>query len=175
MRLLLAAVLATVASAASAQPGAPATALYADALSPTGTYALGAERAVLTSGDGARQLRLRAGASFWTERNAGPDRPADRVLAVPVGAAAVFSLGRPLGVPAAFEAGGGAVVRHEWGWRFDRLAGRSGVTETAGYAEAAVRAAVGRRAVVRAGVVTGPEDGRGRTITRPVFGVGLGL
>lgn len=174
MRVFLAALFATV-SVASAQTGTSATALYADALGPTGTYALGVEHAVLASADGARQLKLRAGASFWTEQNAGSDRPADRVLAVPVGAVAVFSLGSPLGVPAAFEFGGGAVIERQWGWRYDQLTGRSGVTTTAGYVEAAVRARVGQRVVARAGVMTGPDDWRGRTITRPVFGVGLGL
>jgi hypothetical protein len=175
MRFALAVALAVAASAASAQPVAPTTTLYADALGPTGTYALGAEHAVLASADGARQLRLRAGAAFWTEQNSGPDRPADRVVAVPVGAAALFSLGRPLGVPAAFEFGGGAVVEYDWSWWHSRFAGHRGTTELVGYAEAGVRAAIGRRAVVRAGVATGMRDWRGRSQTRPVFGVGLGL
>ena len=170
MRLvLLTCVLA--AAPVSAQPGARPTAVYADALGPTGAYALGVERAVWTAAAGERQLRLRAGAAYWTEWLA--DDVTDRVITVPFGAAALFSLGRPAGVPAAFEFGAGAVFVRRSGPHY------VGVGEDFGlpaYAEVAVRTALADRVGLRTGVAVGGGDspllGDG---VRPVLGVAVGL
>ena len=151
-RPALAAGLLALAAAASAQP-APRTALYADAVGPTGLYALGVERAVWTAGAGERQLRLRAGAAYWTE-SIFFDAPTDHVLTVPVGVATLFSLGRPLGLPAAFEFGGGAVFVRRGGERFG-IVGESFALPA--YGEAAVRVAVGGGVGVRAGLTAGGE------------------
>lgn len=177
MRLLLTAVLLIAASAVSAQSLTRSTALYADALGPTGAYAVGVEQTILKSALGDRQLRLRAGASYWTEDPyfVGSELERDRVLTVPLGAAVLFPLGRPLGVPAAFEFGGGFVVVRRESERYRNSSGGMLLTAPA-YAEAAVRASFGSRVGVRAGVAVGGEEselvGDG---ARPVFGVGVGL
>ena len=177
MRPLLSILLLVSASVVSAQPLTRSTALYADALGPTGAYAVGVEQAILTSDTGDRQLRLRAGASYWTEDPylfvSGLEP--DRVVTVPLGAAALFSLGRPLGIPTAFEFGGGFVIVRRESERYRNSSG--GMLLTApGYAEAAVRGSFGSRVGVRAGVAVGGEEselaGDG---ARPVFGVGVGL
>ena len=172
-RSALAAVLAAaLASAASAQPGTSRTAITADAIGPTGAYALGIERAVWTAESGERQLRLRAGASYWTE-SVMFGAPTDHVVTVPVGAAALFSLGEPFGLPAVFEAGGGAVFVRRGGERFG-FVGESFALPA--YAEAAVRLAVGDGVGVRAGVTVGGEtSGYAPGDVRPVVGVGVGL
>ena len=171
-RILAAVVLVVAASTASAQPGSRSTTLFADALGPTGAYALGVERAVWTSASSDRQLRLRAGGSYWTESYL-LNGPTERVITAPFGAAALFSLGRPLGVPAAFEFGAGAVFVRRSGPQYG-FAGENFALPT--YAEAAVRASLGSRVGLRVGVAVGGEEselaGDG---ARPVFGVGVGL
>ena len=177
MRFLLTALLVVSASAVSAQPLTRSTALYADALGPTGAYAVGVEQSILTSDTGDRQLRLRAGASYWTEDPYffGSGLEPDRVLTVPLGAAALFSLGQPLGIPAAIEFGGGFVVVRRESERYRNSSGGMLLSAPA-YAEAAVRASFGSRVGVRAGVAVGGEEsaiaGDG---ARPVFGVGVGF
>lgn len=171
MRLLLLAGLALAAASASAQPGARPTAVYAELAGPTGAYALGVERAVWTAAAGERQLRLRAGASYWTEWLA--DDVTDRVFTVPLGAAALFSLGRPVGVPAAFEFGAGAVFVRRSGPHYG-LVGESFALPA--YAEAAVRAEVAGRVGARVGVaVGGEESGLVGDGVRPVVGLAVGL
>lgn len=175
MRLPLAAALALLVSAASAQPGARPTAFTAEVLGPTGAYALGLERAVWTASAGERQLRLRAGAAYWT-RTVFLDSPTEHVLTVPLGAAALFSLGRPAGVPTAFEFGAGAVFVRRGGEHFGTVGEDFALPA---YAEVAVRAALADRVSARAGVAVGGADadvtgyfGGG---VRPVAGVAVGL
>ena len=172
-RPALAACALALGAAASAQP-APPTTLYAEAVGATGLYAVGVERAVWTAGAGERQLRIRVGVACWTE-NAFPFEGTDRVLAVPSGGSALFSLGRPLGLPAAFEFGGGVVVVRRESERY--AASSDGRRLTApGYAEAALRADVGGGVAVRAGAAAGGHDeGWGWSGPRPVVGVGVGL
>ena len=175
MRNALLAVLAVVlAAAASAQPGARSTAIFADALGPTGAYAVGVEQAVLTSAAGERQLRLRAGVSYWTE-DLFLNGPTDQVLTVPLGASALFTLGRPLGIPTAFEFGGGFVIVRRESERYRNSSGGMLLTAPS-YAEAAIRASIGSRLGFRVGAAIGGEEselvGDG---VRPVFGVGVGL
>ena len=180
VRNVLAVLAVAAAPVASAQTGSRSTALFADALGPTGAYALGVEQAVLASATGERQLRLRAGVSYWTE-DFFFNSPTDRVLTVPLGAAALFSLGRPLGIPAAFEFGGGAVIVRRESERYrsgnSPVGSLSGTLLTApAYGEVAVRASFGSRVGLRAGVAVGGEEselvGDG---ARPVFGIGVGL
>ncbi len=172
MRPLTAALLALAASAPSAQTGQPSTALFADALGPSGAYAVGIEQAVWTAGASERQLRLRLGASYWTETDF-LDGPTERVITGPAGAAALFSLGRPLGVRTAFEFGAGAVFVRRSGPPYGSV-GESFALPA--YAEAALRARLGDRVGLRAGVSVGGEEselaGDG---ARPVVGVGVGL
>ena len=177
MRLVLL-TLAAFASAAAAQTGARPTAVYADVLGPTSAYAVGLEHAVWTSADADRQLRVRAGASYWSERAFGLEFQDDRVVAVPAGGLALFSLGRPLGLPAAFEFGAGAVAVRRSGPRYADVGERFALRP---YGETAVRAALGGRVVVRAGATVGGEasDLLGSSLTddgvRPVVGIGVGL
>ncbi|MEM1054749.1 MAG: hypothetical protein AAGI52_04430 [Bacteroidota bacterium] len=170
---VLALALALAASAA-AQPGQRATTLYADVWGPTGAYALGVERAVWTASESERELRLRLGVAYWTEALF-PNGPSDRVLTIPAGATALFSLGEPLGVPAAFEFGLGAVFVRRSGERFG-FVGESFALPV--YSEAVVRAALGSRAGLRVGAVIGGEDSQWSVDAggiRPVIGVGVGL
>jgi hypothetical protein len=172
MRPLTAALLALAASAPSAQTGQPSTALFADALGPSGAYAVGIEQAVWTAGASERQLRLRLGASSWTETDF-LDGPTERVITVPAGAAALFTLGRPLGVPTAFEFGAGAVFVRRSGPQYGPV-GKSLALPL--YGEAALRAAIGDRVGLRAGASVGGEEselaGDG---VRPAIGIGVGL
>ena len=172
LRPALVAFVLALASVAAAQP-APPTTVYAEAVGPAGLYALGVERAVWTASGGERQLRLRAGASYWAE-SAFPLESADRVLAVPVGAAALFSLGRPLGLPAAFEFGGGVVLVYRESERF-RTSSDGRLLTAPGYAEAAVRASLGRVSVRAGATVGGNGESWGWDGPRPVVGVGVGL
>lgn len=166
---LLVVVLALVASASSAQSS---TLLFADALGPSGAYALGVEQAVWTSDASERQLRLRLGASYWTETYL-LDGPTDRVITVPAGAAALFSLGRPLGVPTAFEFGAGAVFVRRSGPQYGSV-GESFALPA--YAEAVVRARLAGPVGLRVGAAVGGAEsewvGDG---ARPVVGIGVGL
>jgi hypothetical protein len=172
MRPVLVAALALAAASASAQPDARSTAVYADAIGPTGAYSLGVERAVWTASASERQLRLRAGAAYWT-RKAFPDSPTEHVLTVPFGAVALFSLGRPVGVPAAFEFGAGAVFVRRGGAHFGTVGEDFGLPA---YAEAAVRAALAERIGVRAGAAAGGAEADVSTANvRPVVGVTVGL
>ena len=178
MRSVLLPALVALTAAASAQTGTRATALTADVLGPTSAYAVGVEHAAWTSAGAARQLRVRAGVSYWSEEAFGLLYQDDQVIAVPLGAAVLFDLGRPLGVPAAFEFGTGAVAVRRSGARFGDV-GESFALRP--YGEAAVRAAVGGRIVVRAGAAVGGEasDLLGSRLTddgvRPVVGIGVGL
>ncbi|PAP75247.1 hypothetical protein [Rubrivirga marina] len=171
-RFLLASLFVLAASPSSAQTGQRSTVVFADAIGPTGAYALGVERAVWTSAASERQLRLRLGASYWTETFL-LDGPTDRVITVPAGASALFALGRPLGVPAAFEFGVGAVFVRRSGSRYGSVGERFTLPA---YAEAALRAGLGDRVGLRVGASVGGEAselaGGG---VRPVVGVGVGL
>lgn len=170
VRPALAACALAFAAAASAQPAV----LYAEAVGATGAYAIGVERAVWTADAGERQLRLRAGASYWTDR-VFLDGPRDRFVTVPVGASALFTLGRPLDVPAAFEASGGVVLV-----RLDRegspASGGGARLSAPAFAELAVRLAVAGRVGLRVGAAVGGVDRAwGADGARPVVGLGVGL
>ncbi len=172
MRLALFLPLVLTAAAASAQTGQRATVLFADAFGPSGTYAVGVEQAVWTSAAADRQLRVRGGAAYWTE-TLFFDGPTDRVIAVPAGAAALFSLGRPLGVPTAFEFGAGAVFVRRSGPRYGSV-GESFALPASAEAAARVRLAgpVGLRVGASAGGAASEWVGDG---VRPVVGIGVGL
>ena len=174
MTRLLLALVALVPAAAAAQPARYSTGLYAEAVGPTGLYAVGVERAFAASDDGARRLSARVGVGYWTFQRTYRlgDRQPERTLVVPAGATAAFSLGRPLGVPAAFEFGVGAVFVRRSGPGFGTV-GESFALPP--YAEAAVRASPGRLAVRAGAVVGGESEEWGFAGPRPVFGLGFGL
>lgn len=83
MRLALLVALVVAGPAASAQIGTRSTALYADLLGPTSAYSVGIEQAVWTSPDASRQLRLRAGFAYWSEKAFGLLYQDDDIIAVP--------------------------------------------------------------------------------------------
>ena len=157
-----------------AAPAFAQTALYAEAFGPTGAYALGVEQGVVASAAGDRRLAVRAGVSYRNETTTFVGSSTEHVLAVPFGAVASFSLGRPLGVPLAADVGGGAVFTRRTGERYDQTTGEAFGLPV--YGEAVLRAALGRRLSVRAGAVVGgvsSEFVSGEV--RPVVGVGFGL
>lgn len=167
--------LALVASAAFAQPGARTTAVYAEGFGAAGLYSLGVERAVWTSAAEAYQLRIRVGVSSWSdEYYTSVDRAlTDDVLSVPVGASALFSLARSLGVPLALEAGAGLVGVRRSGPRLDPDGPDYSLDP---YAEVAVRTLLLGRVGLRAGFTFGGEESSfsGDT-SRPVVGASFGF
>ena len=173
-RLLPALLLALVASAASAQPGARSNAIYAEGFGAAGLYSFGIERAVLTSARG-HQLRFRLGVSDWGDEYYSPvDRVlTDRVVSVPVGASALLSVGRPAGVPLALEAGAGLVGVRRSGPRLEPGGPDYSLDP---YAEVAVRTLPLGRVGLRAGLTLGGEEsGFSGDTSRPVVGVSFGF
>ncbi len=166
--------LALVAAAAFAQPGARPTALYAEGFGAAGLYAFGVERAVWAFAEG-HHLRLRVGVSDWSDEYYSPvDRLlTDHVVSVPVGASALFSIGRPLGVPLAFETGAGLVGVRRSG---PRLAPDGPDYSLDPYAEVAVRTLLLGRVGLRAGLTFGGEESSfSGDVSRPVVGVSFGF
>ena len=163
-----------VSSAAFAQPGAQATAIYAEGFGAAGLYSFGVERAVLaTAAD--HQLRLKVGVSDWYDEYYSPvDRVlTDHVVSVPVGASALLAIGRPLGVPLALEAGSGVVGVRRSGPRLDATGADYSLDP---YAEVAVRTLLFGRVGLRVGLTFGGEESSfsGDT-SRPVVGASFGF
>lgn len=140
--------------------------MYADTHGVTGAD-LRVERQLFASADGLHQLRFRTGLSYAEVSDAGV---AGNALAVPVGATILFSLGRTVGVPLAFEIGngmyfGGTRARQPRS-NGDRLDPRFG-----SYTELALRAGITDQVWIRGGVSSGMTAG----LVRPTLGIGLGF
>ncbi|MEO0556827.1 MAG: hypothetical protein AAF170_01455 [Bacteroidota bacterium] len=164
-------VFALVVSASAAQGGSRAVVIGADAYGPTAAYTVGVDALVLSSDDDVRAIRVRAGVGAWNEARPGGPGP-NRYLVGSAGATALFSLGHPIGVPAAFEFGAGVAVDRLSGKSVLQLSGRASVV-AAPYAEATARIWLGR--FVGRGGVTWGGDPRGRSDMRQTIGVGIGL
>ena len=170
VRYLATLIIALVASTAFAQPAGRMTAVYAEAFGAAGLYSFGVERAVWRSSQG-HQLRFRVGASEWRDEYYSPiDRVlTDHVVSVPVGVTALLSLGRPLGIPLAFEGGAGIVGVRRSGPRLNPDGPDYSVDP---YAELAIRTALLSRVGLRAGrTFGGEESGFSGDTSRPVVGI----
>ncbi len=168
--LTLCALAGLSAPAASAQ-----TAVYAEGIGATGSYAVGVEQGVLASASGERRLAVRVGASYAREASAFNTLTARYAFIVPVGAVASFGLGAPAGLPLAAEIGAGAIVARRRGGYVDRNNAKLGA---ALYGDVALRAAVARRIALRAGLLVGGNDAAvlfESNRVRPVVGVGFRL
>ena len=170
VRLAVALSIVLAAGAAQAQR---LPALYAEAGGASGLYAVGLDQLVLRSGDDARRLSVRAGASYRPSETALTSLRQESVLAVPLGVEASFSLGRPFGLAARFDVGTGVVVSR----RTSGTGGHSdGTIVPDTYTELAVRVEPSRRLAVRAGLTSsGVASGLVGSGARPVVGVAVGL
>ena len=164
--------LAVVLAAPAVTRAQARTALYAEALGPTGAYALGVEQTVFRADR--TQFGVRAGVSYSIESKLLPGDPDPHVLAIPVAALIRVPVARVGRAPVSIEAEGGATLARPYGLvtRFFLSPGQTfGVSP---HAMASVRADLfGNRMFVRAGLTMGGV-GRAGEIT-PAASIGLGL
>lgn len=144
------------------------TTLYAEALGPSASVALGAEHVVYRTGS--TRVYVRAGASYSQEPSVGVNPSPGELVAFPVGAMIHVPIeGSRLSV----EAEGGVTAVRWWGTvtRFDTFPGET--FKFLPHATGTLRVDVSRRLFFRAGMTLGGVRDRGEVA--PVFGVGFGL
>lgn len=157
------------ASQSSAQSGS--TAIYADILGPSGSYALGVDQVVYRAGSS--DLSIRLGGSYFREADVVGGLESAQIVAFPLAGAARVPLGRIASLPVSVEAEGGVSFARWWGGvtRFTTSPGES--FRLFPHASAMVHVGLGRSIFARGGVTLGGVRGGGDVA--PVAGVGISL